>query len=60
MPRSSHQEWAPPEDREDPVAILIQTSIGRLESLLPIRYRRMIESPFAFYRGASSNYGEQI
>ncbi|RED25055.1 uncharacterized protein (DUF2252 family) [Flavobacterium cutihirudinis] len=54
VPRSSHQEWTEPEDREDPVAILIKTSIGRLESLLPIRYRRMIESPFAFYRGAAA------
>lgn len=54
VPRSSHQEWRPTEDREDPVAILIKTSIGRLESLLPIRYRRMIESPFAFYRGAAA------
>ncbi|WP_426483332.1 DUF2252 domain-containing protein [Flavobacterium sp. 2] len=52
--RSSHQEWTPPEDRKDPVDILIQTSIGRLERLLPIRYRRMIESPFAFYRGAAA------
>ncbi|WP_264552754.1 DUF2252 domain-containing protein [Flavobacterium sp. N2038] len=52
--RSSHQEWTPPENREDPVDILIQTSIGRLENLLPIRYRRMIESPFAFYRGAAA------
>lgn len=54
VPRSCHQEWTAPEDREDPVDILIQTSTGRLESLLPIRYRRMIESPFAFYRGAAA------
>ena len=54
VPRSSHQEWSAPEDREDPIAILIKTSIGRIEDLLPIRYRRMIESPFAFYRGAAA------
>lgn len=54
VPRSSHQEWTPPEDREDPINILIKTSDGRIEDLLPIRYRRMIESPFAFYRGAAA------
>lgn len=53
-PRSSHQEWNPSKDREDPVEILIKTSIGRIESLLPIRYSRMMESPFAFFRGAAA------
>ncbi|TPG44513.1 DUF2252 domain-containing protein [Flavobacterium pectinovorum] len=54
VPRSTHQEWTPPENREDPVEILIKTSIGRIENLLPIRYSRMMESPFAFYRGAAA------
>ncbi|KAF2336335.1 DUF2252 domain-containing protein [Flavobacterium daemonense] len=54
VPRSSHQKWSPSEDREDPIDILIKTSIGRIEDLLPIRYRRMIESPFAFFRGAAA------
>lgn len=53
-PRSMHQEWNPKEDREDPVEILIKTSIGRIESLLPIRYSRMMESPFAFFRGSAA------
>ncbi len=53
-PRSTHQEWNPSENREDPVDILIKTSIGRIESLLPIRYSRMMESPFAFFRGAAA------
>ncbi|RKR10079.1 uncharacterized protein (DUF2252 family) [Flavobacterium sp. 90] len=53
-PRSVHQEWNPAENREDPVEILIKTSIGRIENLLPIRYSRMMESPFAFYRGAAA------
>lgn len=53
-PRSTHQQWTPSENREDPVEILIQTSIGRMENLLPIRYSRMMESPFAFYRGAAA------
>lgn len=53
-PRSHHQEWIPTENREDPVEILIKTSIGRIESLLPIRYSRMMESPFSFFRGAAA------
>lgn len=54
VPRSSHQQYVPSENREDPVDILIRTSIGRIESLLPIRYTRMMESPFAFFRGAAA------
>jgi len=53
-PRSIHQEWKPKEDREDPVEVLIKTSTGRIESLLPIRYTRMMESPFAFFRGSAA------
>jgi uncharacterized protein (DUF2252 family) len=53
-PRSVHQEWNPIENREDPVEVLIKTSIGRVESLLPIRYRRMMESPFSFFRGSAA------
>ncbi|WP_291149513.1 DUF2252 domain-containing protein [Flavobacterium sp. UBA7680] len=54
VPCSAHQEYAPFKNREDPIEILIKTSIGRIESLLPIRYRRMMESPFAFFRGAAA------
>lgn len=53
-PRSTHEEWNTPENREDPVTILIETSVGRMESLLPIRYSRMMESPFSFFRGAAA------
>src|SRR6478609_9223908 len=54
VPRSAHQKLNLDENREDPIAILIKTSIGRVESLLPIRYRRMMESPFSFFRGAAA------
>ncbi|MDQ1163705.1 DUF2252 domain-containing protein [Flavobacterium sp. SORGH_AS_0622] len=53
-PRSVHRQLNLTEDREDPVEILIKTSIGRIENLLPIRYSRMMESPFAFFRGAAA------
>jgi uncharacterized protein (DUF2252 family) len=52
--RSQQREWSPKADRKDPVEILIQTSVGREEKLLPIRYSRMMESPFSFYRGTAS------
>ncbi|UPZ16893.1 DUF2252 domain-containing protein [Flavobacterium humidisoli] len=54
VPLSAHQQLNLAENREDPVEILIKTSIGRIENLLPIRYSRMMESPFAFYRGAAA------
>jgi uncharacterized protein (DUF2252 family) len=52
--RKSHAEWAPPADRPDPVELLIESSQGRIENLIPIRYGRMAASPFAFYRGAAA------
>jgi len=45
--------WDPPADRPDPVDLLIASSKGRVEELIPIRYGRMLASPFTFYRGAA-------
>lgn len=53
-PRSAHANWQPPADRADPVELLIKNSEGREEHLVPIRYGRMMASPFAFYRGAAA------
>src|SRR4051794_6403159 len=53
-PRSSHAEWAPPPDRPDPVATLEIQAATRVDELLPMRYGRMLSSPFAFYRGAAA------
>ncbi|WP_276379084.1 DUF2252 domain-containing protein [Flavobacterium sp. H4147] len=53
-PLESHKEWRSFKNRKDPVDILIETSVGRVENLLPIRYSRMMESPFTFYRGAAA------
>ncbi|MBE2225663.1 MAG: DUF2252 domain-containing protein [Anaerolineae bacterium] len=46
--------WTPPANRVDPIDILIASSQGRIENLIPLRYGRMMASPFAFYRGAAS------
>ncbi|HEX5033269.1 MAG TPA: DUF2252 domain-containing protein [bacterium] len=54
LPRGSHAAWKPPKGRIDPVKVLIETSKGRIPSLLPIRYGRMAQSPFGFFRGAAA------
>lgn len=54
VPRSSHEEWQPHAHRPDPVDVLREQEAGRLEELIPIRYGRMLKSPFAFYRGAAA------
>lgn len=54
VPRSSHAEFAPAADRPDPVDVIERQSASRLQDLVPIRYGRMLESPFRFYRGAAS------
>jgi uncharacterized protein (DUF2252 family) len=43
-----------PAQRPDPISVLQDSDRGRLQELLPIRYGRMKQSPFAFYRGAAS------
>jgi uncharacterized protein (DUF2252 family) len=54
VPRTSHAGWEPPRDRTDPIEILIESSKGRLQNLIPIRYGRMLQTPFTFYRGAAA------
>jgi uncharacterized protein (DUF2252 family) len=52
VPRSSHGDWAPAPDRPDPVELLEASNRTRVADLVPIRYGRMLRSPFTFYRGA--------
>ncbi|TAM81730.1 MAG: DUF2252 domain-containing protein [Acidobacteria bacterium] len=52
--RSSHSQWTCPKNRPDPTELMKIADRGRLPSLLPIRYRRMSESPFAFFRGSAA------
>jgi uncharacterized protein (DUF2252 family) len=53
VPRSSHAGWEPPPGRPDPVRLLEEQAKDRVQELVPIRYGRMLASPFAFYRGAA-------
>ncbi len=52
-PRSSHGAWAPATDRPDPIALLEEQAASRIPELIPIRYGRMLESAFAFFRGTA-------
>jgi uncharacterized protein (DUF2252 family) len=59
-PRQSHAVWAAPHDRADPLSLLAQSTKGRIPELIPIRYGRMLQSPFAFYRGAALNMAADL
>jgi uncharacterized protein (DUF2252 family) len=43
----------PPADRADPIELLEAQAQTRVPELVPIRYGRMLVSPFTFYRGAA-------
>ena len=53
VPLSVHGEWQPSSDRPDPVSLLEEQAASRVPELVPIRYGRMLVSPFTFYRGAA-------
>jgi uncharacterized protein (DUF2252 family) len=52
-PRSSHERWQPAPDRPDPISLLEEQAATRVPQLVPVRYGRMLASPFTFYRGAA-------
>lgn len=54
LPRSAHAPWKRPGDRPDPIQLLQRSDPDRLPELVPIRYGRMLQSPFAFFRGAAA------
>jgi len=54
VPRESHAEWKSPRRGRDPIAILDASNRGRLQELVPIRYGRMVRTPFTFLRGSAA------
>jgi uncharacterized protein (DUF2252 family) len=54
VPRAEHSGWNPPKKRRDPVEVVLAQNEGRLLELVPIRHGRMLQSPFAFYRGTAA------
>src|SRR3954466_13571158 len=53
VPRASHAALELSDDR-DPVGVLDEGTAQRVPELVPIRYGRMLTSPFAMYRGAAA------
>src|SRR5215218_5343543 len=53
VPRSVHADWTPASDRRDPVQLLEEQGVSRVPELVPLRYGRMLVSPFTFFRGGA-------
>ncbi len=53
VPLDSHAEFEPAADRPDPIALLEEQGASRVPNLVPVRYGRMMASPFSYYRGAA-------
>jgi len=54
VPPERQADFQPPTDRPDPVSLLEDQAESRVAELVPIRYGRMLLSPFTFYRGAAA------
>jgi hypothetical protein len=52
---SSHAAWNPSTKRRDRIAVLEESNRDRLPELVPIRYGRMLRSPFTFLRGSAGS-----
>ena len=52
--RQAHADWTPAPNRPDPIAILEAQNASRVPDLVPVRWGRMLESPFAFLRGSAA------
>jgi uncharacterized protein (DUF2252 family) len=53
VPRVSHATFDPPPDRPDPIGLLEEQGKSRVPELVPVRYGRMMVSPFTYFRGAA-------
>jgi uncharacterized protein (DUF2252 family) len=53
VPRDSHGVFDPPANRPDPISLLVSQGQSRVPELVPVRYGRMMVSPFTYYRGAA-------
>src|ERR1700729_2258453 len=52
--RQEHKRWSASDRQTDPIDALAASSVGRVASLLSIKWERMAASPFGFFRGAVS------
>ncbi len=59
-PREDHAGWKPAADRPSPMDVLAKNSEGRIEELVPLRYGRMLPTPFTFFRGAAAVMAQDL
>jgi uncharacterized protein (DUF2252 family) len=59
-PRSSHADWTPAPDRRSPIDVLREQDATRVPDLVPVRYGRMLVSPFTFYRGSAALMADDL
>ena len=57
VPRDSHAVFDPRPGRPDPVGLLEEPAKSRVPELIPVRRRRMMVSPFTFYRAYGGSFG---
>ena len=60
VPRSSHATYEASPSRPDPIGILEQQAVDRIARLIPVRYARMLASPFAFLRGSAAVMADDL
>src|ERR1700742_2582103 len=60
VPRRSLGDWSPPAGRPDPVRLVMESHLGRLDWLIPVRVGRMAASPYGFMRGAAIVMAEDV
>ncbi len=60
VPRTGHADWTEPSGRRDPVETLIELTKGLMPELVSIRFGRMLQSPFTFFRGAASIMADDL
>ena len=53
VPRSSQAIWGPARNRPQPFDLLQEQNKSRVPELVPLRWARMLESPFAYMRGSA-------
>ena len=59
-PRSSHALYESSGTRRDPIGLLEEQSRTRVPALIPVRYGRMLVSPFAFFKGAAIVFASDL
>src|SRR5580704_17522900 len=52
LSRQNHSQWKPEARRHQPIALLEESMRGRVPQLVTLKYERMLESPFGYFRGA--------